>query len=335
MDDTGLVLEGTARAEAEARPNAGARLAERLSLLLPLSALLVLVVYFSLASDAFFSQANLFNIVRQSSVLLVVALAGTFVVLLGSIDLSVGSIVTFTGIATALAIARWGDAAVLLALLAALLWGLANGLLHAYGKLPSFLVTLGTLFVIDGVALIVSAGRPQPFRSEALTALMGGTSFGGFPTIALWAAAILALSVFLARQTRFGRYLVAIGDGERVARLSGVNVDRIKLYTFALSGLLAGLGGVMLAVRTSSGAPGMGASFLLDSIAAIVMGGTALTGGVGGPHRTILGVLVIVVLSNGMTLTDVDPFYQVVIRGAVVIGAVALTMRRGELSLVK
>ena len=310
-------------------------LSERLGVLLPLSAWVVLVIYFAFASPAFATPINAFNIIRQSSVLLVVGLAGTFVILIGSIDLSVGSIVTLAGISAAMAVNAWGDLGVVAALAAGLLCGLLNGALHAYGKLPSFLVTLGSLFMIQGIGLILCQGRPQPWNSELLMSFMGGTTVAGFPVIGVWALAVFAVTIFVAKRTRFGRYLVAIGDGERVARMSGVPVDRIKLYAFALSGFLAALGGVMLAVRMSSGAPAMGDPFLLDSIAAIVLGGTALTGGVGGPQRTILGVLVITTLSNGMTITQVDPFYQIAIRGAVVIAAVALTMRREELGLIK
>jgi ribose transport system permease protein/putative xylitol transport system permease protein len=190
------------------------------------------------------------------------------------------------------------------------------------------------MFIIGGIASIMSDGRPQSLGASTLTSIVGGRIFG-VPVIAVWAVLVLLLCIALVHGTVFGSYLYAIGDGERVAGMTGVPVKKIKVATFAISGLLAGFGGILLAVRTSSGAPGMGDSFLLDSIAAIVMGGTSLTGGVGGPRRTVLGVLVIVVLANGMTLTNVDPFYQVVIRGAVVIGAVALTIKRSELDLVK
>lgn len=307
---------------------------DKLGVLLPVSAWLVLLIYFSLASPVFLTQTNLLNIIRQSSVLLVVGLAGTFVILIGSIDLSVGSVVTLTGIVTAMAVSNLGNWGVFAALLVGLLCGLLNGVLHAYGKLPSFLVTLGSLFMIQGIGLILCGGRPQAWQSDLVMGMMGGTTAGGFPVIGIWALGIFAIAVFVASRTRFGRYLVAIGDGEKVARMSGVPVDRMKLYAFALSGFMAGLGGVMLAVRSASGSPGAGDPFLLDSIASIVLGGTSLTGGTGGPHRTILGVLVITTLSNGMTITQVDPFYQVAIRGAVVIAAVAVTMRREELGLI-
>jgi ribose/xylose/arabinose/galactoside ABC-type transport system permease subunit len=255
--------------------------------------------------------------------------------MLGSIDLSVGSTVTLAGITTAMAVQAFGPPGVLLVVFAGAIVGLANGILHAGFRLPSFLVTLGMLSIVNGVALILSAGSPKPLPRTFLDDLMGGTVFGTVPLIAVWALGIWALMWFVSARTVFGRQVVAVGDGERVAALSGVPVRRVKLIVFTLSGVLAATGGLLLAVRTSSGSPGMGDVFLLDSIAAVVIGGTALTGGVGGPSRTLLGALTITVLSNGMTLLSVDPFYQVVTRGVVVIAAVLLTIRRDELHLIK
>lgn len=305
------------------------------SLVIAASALVVLTIVFSIASPVFFTLPNLTNLLRQVSTLLVVALAGTFVIMLGSIDLSVGSVVTLSGITAAMAVTYFGPSGALIALLAGAAAGVVSGALHAYARLPSFLVTLGMLSVINGVALIVSGGSPKPMPQSLLQTIMGGRIFVVIPTIAVWAVGIWLLMWFISSRTVFGRQVVAIGDGEQVARLAGIPVRRVKLMVFTISGLLAGAGGLLLAVRTSSGSPGMGEPFLLDSIAAIVIGGTALTGGVGGPARTILGALTITVLSNGMTLLSVNPFYQVVASGAVVIIAVLMTIRRGELDLIK
>ena len=306
------------------------KLTEKVGVLLPLSALILLVVFFSLTSDVFLSEGNFWNIVRQSSVLLIVALGLTFVILMGAIDLSVASTVTLTAIVAATLYPVIGDWGVLVALLAALLCGMINGLLNAYFKLPSFLVTLGTLFVFEGVGLIIAGGRPVAWDSSFMDTMMGGTVLGPIPKIGLWALAIFGVCIFIALKTRFGRYIFAIGDGERTSQMSGIPTVWVKFGTFAMCSLIAGIGGIMLGVRSFSASPGMGEEFLLDSIAAVVLGGTLLTGGIGGPQRTIFGVLVIVVLANGMTLLQVDPFFQVVISGAVVIAAVALTMRKEE-----
>jgi len=155
------------------------------------------------------------------------------------------------------------------------------------------------------------------------------------PNLVFWALLIYAATVFLAFRTKFGRYCYALGENESVVELAGAKVDRYKIYPFVLSGLLCAIGGMLLALRISSASPGVGDGLLLPSIAAIVMGGTALTGGVGGPHRTILGVLVIAVLQNGMNLTAVDPFVQEIILGAVVVAAVALSIDRRKIDVVK
>jgi ribose transport system permease protein len=302
---------------------------------LPFAAIVGLFIIFTAANPRFASVANLFNITRQSSVLIVVALAGTFIVLQGSIDLSVGSMVTFAGILSSILILKVGAPAIILIPIVGLVAGLFNGVLFAYGKLPSFLVTLGTLFVFDGAALYISRGHPQPFDAPGMQSVVNGSLIGGFPNLGLLALVVYGLCVFVAFRTKFGRYMFSIGGGERVAKLSGVPVNFYKFLSFGVSGSLAALGGLMLASRISAGAPSMGEPFLLDSIAAVVIGGTALSGGVGGPHRTILGALVISILTNGMNILNVYPFTQIIIRGLVVIAAVALTMDRSKIELMK
>jgi ribose/xylose/arabinose/galactoside ABC-type transport system permease subunit len=302
----------------------------------PLVAIVVLVVVFTALNSNFLTTVNLLNIVRQSAVLLVLALAGTFIILMGSIDLSVGSIVTLTGICGAIFLRDLGEIAVLLILLIGLACGLINGLLFAYGKLPSFLVTLGTLFAFDGLALFISEGTPIAVSfGSSIDPVFDGDVFGEIPAIALWALGVWIVCVLVAKYTTFGRFTYAIGGGERVAELSGVPVRRYKLLAFMFSGLLAGIAGLLLLFRINSGSPEMGEPFLLTSIAAVVMGGTALTGGVGGPHRTMIGVIIIAILSNGMNVANVDPFLQIVVQGVVVIAAVSLTVDRSKLLLVK
>jgi ribose/xylose/arabinose/galactoside ABC-type transport system permease subunit len=305
------------------------------SVFVAVSALIVLVVIFALTSPVFLTLINFANLLRQLSTLLVVALAGTFVIMTGSIDLSVGSIVTLAGISTAMAVTSFGSIGLVVALLAGTAVGAVNGLLHAYARLPSFIVTLGMLSVADGISLIISAGSPVPMPTSAIMGIMGGTIFGVVPVIALWALGIWAVMWFVSSCTVFGRQVVAVGDGEQAARLVGIPVRRIKLLVFVLAGLLSSIAGLLLAVRTSSGSPGMGVSLLLSSIAAIVIGGTAITGGIGGPPCTLIGALTITVLNNGMTLLNVDPFYQEVASGAVVIIAVYMTIRREEMSMIK
>ena len=301
----------------------------------PWVALVSLILVFSLLNSRFFSVDNGLNIVRQASVLLVLGLAATFIILMGSIDLSVGSIVSLAGMTGSILIRDHGELAILLVLLIALACGALNGVLFAYGRLPSFLVTLGTLFALNGVTLYVSGGIAVVVQPGLTIASIFSGDLWRIPCIALWAVGLLIVCMFVSKRTRFGRYMFAIGGGETVSKLSGVPVARYKFYAFVVAGLLAGIGGILLMFRINGGDPAMGEPFLLPTIAAVVMGGTPLTGGVGGPHRTLLGVLIITILSNGMNLALVDPFLQNVVLGAVVIVAVALTMDRRRVSLIK
>jgi ribose/xylose/arabinose/galactoside ABC-type transport system permease subunit len=301
----------------------------------PYIALIVLIVIFSLLNSHFFSLRNLVNILQQAAVLLVLSLGGTFVILMGSIDLAVGSIVSLSGMSGAMLIRDHGEWAVLLVPLIAMGCGAISGLLLAYARLPSFLITLGMLFAVDGLTLYMTQGVAVGVAPDLkIGAILNGTVLG-IPCIALWALAVLLITMFVARKTRFGRYLYAIGGGETVAKLCGVPVARYKFYAFVVSGLLAGLGGILLMLRISGSDPAMGTPMLLPAIAAVVMGGTPLTGGVGGPHRTLLGVLIITILQNGMNLAEVDPFLQEVVLGAGVIAAVAVNMDRKSALLVK
>jgi ribose/xylose/arabinose/galactoside ABC-type transport system permease subunit len=301
----------------------------------PVIALVVLIIIFSALNGHFFSLGNATNVLQQAAVLTVLALGETFVITMGSIDLSIGSTVSMVGMLAALLIRDYGQWTVLAAPLAGAAIGAINGWLAAYARLPSFLTTLGMLFAVNGMTLYLSQGTAISVEPDLQIQSVFNGLLVGIPTIALWALAAWAISVFAARRTRFGRYVYAIGGGETVARLCGVPVARFKLYAFIVCGLLAGFASILLMLRVSGSDPTMGTPLLLPAIAAVVMGGTPLTGGVGGPHRTLLGVLVITILQNGMNLADVNPFLQDVVLGAGVIIAVAINMDRKGVMLVK
>ena len=306
--------------------------------ILALLSLVLLLIVFSALNSRFFSVDNLYNILRGTSVLLVAASGATFIIMMGSIDLSVGAVVSGSGIVGALLLRDLGTGAwtILIVMALGLVIGAFNGLLFAYIKLPSFLVTLGSLSIVVGLSDVLVHGIPVEInRNQAYVRIFGGNLFGKFPVIALWAVLVLVICYIVAFRTRFGRYMFALGGGERVAALAGLPVRRYKLYGFLVAGALAAFAGGLLAARLSSGSPGMGDSYLLDSIAAVVMGGTALSGGVGGPHRTILGALIIGVLSNGLNLVGVDPFWQMVVKGFVVIAAVVMSIDRSKMQIVK
>lgn len=306
------------------------------TLIYPFVSVLLIVAYFTLQSSHFLTFDNLTNVGRQAAVLLLVALAGTVVILIGSIDLSVGANVTLSGIISALAVDNVGLlAAIVLGVAAGAIIGLINGSIYTMLKVPSFLVTLGTMSVCAGVAGHISGGSAVVYQSSALPALVNSKSIFGIPNVIFIVLAVAALLTLVCFRTRFGRYLYAIGGGEPVAVLSGINLRKYKILAFVLGGALCGLGGVILTGQVQAGSPSAGDTLLLDSIAAVVMGGTALSGGIGGAHRTILGVVVIALLSNGMDLTGVNNFTQEIVKGIVVVASVALTIDRSRYSFIK
>ena len=322
-------------AETARTGNSGSNLNLR-TIILPMVAIVVLIAYFSIVNPLFLSSANALNIGRQSAVLLTVALAETMVILIGSIDLSIGAIVTLSGILAALTVDQFGVlGATLVGVGIGAVVGLINGGLVTMLKVPSFLVTLGMLSVLSGVANQISQGQSILFENMALLDIVNGSIVLGIPNviwIALIATAVLTLVSF---RTKLGRYLFALGGGEIVAAHAGVPVTFYKVLAFVLCGAICGLAGVMLTGQVGAGTPTAGSGLLLNAIAAVVMGGTALSGGIGGPHRTFLGVLVIAILTNGMDVTGVNSFTQDIVKGCVIILAVSLTIDRTKYPFIK
>jgi ribose transport system permease protein len=304
--------------------------------LLPLVSIVALGIYFTAVNPLFFSASNALNIGRQSSVLLLVSLAETVVILIGSIDLSVGALVTLTGILTALTVDTFGAfGGGLVGVAAGALVGLANGLLVTMLRVPSFLVTLGMLSILSGVTNQISQGQSILFAKTLLPSLVNNAPILGVPNVIWFGLGATAILTIVAFKTKLGRYLYALGGGEIVAAHAGVPVTLYKVLAFVLSGAICGFSGVMLTGQVGAGTPTAGSGLLLNSIAAVVMGGTALSGGIGGPHRTLLGVLVIAILTNGMDVTEVNSFTQDIVKGAVIILAVSLTIDRSKYSFIK
>jgi ribose/xylose/arabinose/galactoside ABC-type transport system permease subunit len=309
----------------------------RNSIWLPIGVVLGLVVFFSLASEAFLSLRNLTAISGQASTLLIACVGASFVILMGSIDLSVGAIVLLVGTVTVLALNAFGLGvlAVALALLIGMVFGALNGVIFALGRIPSFVVTLGTLSVFSGAALQLLQGRALRFSSPAFEDLAIGQAIPHVPNIALFALAAWALMSVVGFKTRFGRYMYIIGGGEAVALTAGIPVRRYKIYAFAMSGLMAGLAGALAVARLGAAGPTLGQELLLNTLAAVVVGGTSLSGGIGGVHRTLIGVLIIALLDNGLNLMGVNQYSQMVIKGAVVIIAVLIGQDRSKFFVMK
>jgi ribose/xylose/arabinose/galactoside ABC-type transport system permease subunit len=326
MDDVSRALPAEA-------PRAGLTL-DRVRQVFPLALLVVLCLAFATTSDRFLTINNALIVLQQSAVLLVAAVAMTFVIVNGSIDLSVGSIVALSALVAAALSSTLGVWVILPAIGVGLLCGLLNGALFAYGKVPSFIVTLGTLVIFRGVVLLYTKGAPVSISDPGFLSLYAGRSFG-VPNSVLIALAATVLAAVIFNHTVFGREVRAVGGGERVALLSGIRVNRVKLLVFVVSGSLCGLAGLLQGARTMAATAQLAEGLELDVIAAVVVGGTPLTGGIGRIRGTILGVLTIAILSNGMNMTGVDPYLQNIIKGLVLIVAVFLTIDRSKISIIK
>ena len=309
----------------------------RIGMWLPLVVVSALVIFFHLGSPAFLTLRNLTAISGQASTLLLACTGATFVILMGSIDLSVGAIALLVGAVTGMLLKALGlgVSALFAGTVLGAGLGMLNGLLFAFGAIPSFVVTLGSLSMFTGLAWHLLQGRALRFDSPAFENLAIGQLVPYLPNIALFALGAWLLMTFVCFKTRFGRYMYIICGGEAVARNAGIPVRRYKVYAFVLSGAMAGLAGVLAVARLGASGPTLGTDLLLNTLAAIVVGGTSLSGGVGGVQRTLIGVLIITLLDNGLNLMDVNQYIQNVIKGAVVIAAVLISQDRSKLTVMK
>jgi ribose transport system permease protein len=304
---------------------------------LPVGVVVALGMFFALATPSFLTLRNASGILGQASTLLLACLGASFVVLMGSIDLSVGAMVLLTGAVTVTALnaAGIGVFALPLAVVIGTGLGFANGAIFAFGRIPSFVVTLGTLSFFTGAGWQLLEGRALRFDSETFENLAIGQLVPSVPNIALFALIAWAAMALVGARTRFGRYMYIIGGGEAVARTAGMPVRRYQIYAFALSGAMAGLAGALAAARLGAAGPTLGQDLLLNSLAAIVVGGTSLSGGVGGVHRTLIGVLIIALLDNGLNLMGVNQYTQMMIKGVVVVAAVLISQTRTRQLVIK
>jgi len=301
-----------------------------------LPVLFILAIAFNyLGEGRFLSGQNLSIVAQQAAINIVLGAGMTFVILTGGIDLSVGSILAASAMAALIAslIPDWGWLGVPAALLTGLVFGLLNGSLIAFGKLPPFIVTLGSLTAVRGVARLMGADTTV-FNPELSFAAIGNATIPiapgfGIPVLAIIAFVVILVSWYVLRRTVLGVWIYAVGGNPAAARLSGIKVWRILLFVYAMSGLLAGLGGVMSAARLfAANGLQLGQSYELDAIAAVILGGTSFVGGIGSIWGTLIGGLIIAVLSNGLTLVGVSDIWQFIIKGLVIIGAVALDRAR-------
>jgi len=290
--------------------------------------LAVLCVVFSMLSPRFLAFNNFMNIVQQVAVIAVAAYGMTYVILLGDIDLSIGSIIAVSGMVAAQAFAMGFGflPTVALTLAAGALMGGLNGALSAKLMLPSFIVTVATMGIYRGAVSLPTNGAPAMIENETWLAI-GAESWLGIPII-IWIMAVLfVVNHVVLSKSIFGRQIYLTGGNREAAIYSGIRVDRIKIIVFMISGVMAAISGILLSSRLSSAQTNAGTGYELDAIAAVVLGGTSLAGGVGTMVGTILGALIIGVINNGMNMLSVPYFYQLIVKGVVILVAVWLDVR--------
>lgn len=322
--------EATMDKAGSAATDRAANLRASIKVLGMLPVLILLCVIFELLSGRFATWDNMLIIMQQASINIVLAAGMTYVILTSGIDLSVGSVLAAGAVVAMLTsqIPGWGMLGVPAGLAMGLACGLVNGFLIAFIGLPPFIVTLGSLTAVRGLARLF-AGDTTVFNPELPFAFIGNSTFLGIPWLVVIAGAVIVLSWLILRRTVLGTHIYAVGGNADAARLTGVKVSLVLLFAYGVSGLLAGLGGVMSAARLfAANGLQLGQSYELDAIAAVILGGTSLVGGIGSIWGTLVGALIIAVLSNGLVLLGVADIWQFIIKGLVIIGAVTLDRYR-------
>lgn len=290
--------------------------------------LILLCVLFAVLSPNFLALGNLLNVVMQVSIIAILGFGMTYVLLLGDIDLSVGAVMALVGTVAAFAMQHGlhPALAVVVAMVTGLFLGLINGILTAMLTIPSFIVTVATMGVFRGFAYIASAGVPISIDDDRFAAL-GNATFLGI-AIPIWVLSVLlVVNHFVLAKTVFGRKAYLAGGNREAALYSGINVRRLRIVIFMISGLMASLGGVLMTSRLYSAQPNAGLGYELDAIAAAVLGGTSLSGGYGTIAGTLIGALIIGVINNGMNLLSVPYFYQLIVKGVVILVAVCIDVQ--------
>ncbi|PXY92183.1 ABC transporter permease [Gilliamella apis] len=290
--------------------------------------LIALFILFSFMNSNFLTSTNIMNIVLQVSIIAITAFGMTYVLLLGDIDLSVGSTIALTGTLAALAL-LWGlpfYLAIVIALLLSIAVGFINGSLTALAGIPSFIVTVATMGIFRGIAYIITDGKPEMIMDDVFLELGNGDIFS-IPN-PIWVLLILLLvNHFILSKTTFGRKIYITGGNKEAAVYSGINVKKLKIQVFMITALMAGISGLLLASRLYSGQPSTAQGYELDAIASAVLGGTSLNGGHGTIIGTMIGALIIGVINNGMNLMNIPYFYQLVVKGLVILLAVYIDVR--------
>lgn len=298
----------------------------------PLISLVILMIFFSFATPYFLNVSNLLTVALQTAVIGIMAIGVTYVIITAGIDLSLGSVMAFSGVAVGLAasigLPLW--LCVLAGGFAGLLCGCVSGFLVTRAAIPPFIATLGLMMSVRGINLVLTDGRALYFQDyPSFRVIAQGRLFDLIPYPVIYFALIALISAYILKRTVIGRYIYAVGSSEDAAHLSGIKVDQVKMFVYSFCGLLTGIAGVILTSRLNSGQPTVGVGYELEAIAAVIIGGTSLMGGIGTIGGTIIGALIMGILKNGLNLMGVSQFWQMVAMGIVVVAAVYLdTLRK-------
>lgn len=317
-------MQALAKTARTTRPTIGKLIIQYRTILI----LIVLMTVFSLLKPIFLHPLNLLAIMKNMSYVLIVGLGMTFIITLGGLDLSVGSIAAVVGVGFAMLV-RGGVMpaipALLIVMIGALLLGFFNGFVSVKGKIEPFLVTLATMFIFRGLALTLTAGKPVPIVIPYYADLLGnGSLFNLIPSPVIISLVVFLVSWFLFTQTKFGFYVRSIGGNPEAARVAGIDISLVKIATYTMNGGYAFISGLILAALMNSGLPNAGSDLALDSISGVILGGTAISGGVGSIWGTLGGCLIMATLNNGMSLMGAQYHVQIFVKGLVIILAVLM-----------
>lgn len=299
---------------------------ENLGIIAALAVMCIFLAVFPATSSSFLTPKNLFNILRQISTNMLLACGMTMVIILGGIDLSVGSIIALSGVISAGCVARYGlpiPVALLVGVLIGLVIGSVNGGIIAFTTIPPFIVTLATMNVARGLAKVYTGGSPVRVVTKEWQ-FLGAGYIGPVPVPVIIMIVVVIITAFIMNRTKMGRHIYAVGGNAQAAVFSGIKVSKVKFFVHVFSGVMAGLAGIILASRMYSGQPTAGEGAEMDAIAAVVVGGTSMSGGSGKIGGTVIGALIIGILNNGLNLLNVNSFWQDVVKGIVILLAVLI-----------
>ena len=305
---------------------------DNIGIIIALFAMCLFLVIFPTTRSTFLTQNNVFNILRQNASNLFLATGMTMVIILGGIDLSVGSVIALSGCVAAGCVVNMGLPEVvgfLIAILIGAVVGMFNGVVICKTNIPPFIVTLASMNITKGIALVYTQGAPIRCMTDAFK-FPGAGYVGQIPTPVILMLIIFVIAVMLVNRTHFGRHIYAVGGNAQAASFSGINVQKVKFWVYTFTGVMAGIAGVVIASRLYSGQPRSGEGAEMDAIAAVVVGGTSMSGGSGRLGGTLIGVLIIGVLNNGLNLMGVDSNWQYIVKGFVILLAVYVDFIRNR-----